>query len=454
MSDLVTAPRSELIALIYELIDKNQALEAEIAHLREQLQQKGKDSSSQIQPPDFVKANTKKKKAQARKKREVSYHRFREEPQEQIFHSVDSCSACGGKLGKPTVAYTKQVIELPQVSYSVVEHVVFKRWCFSCKKQITPHVNFNKYTLGHGRIGLNLAATIATMRDRLRLPVGVVKTYLKIFYNLKLSEGEIVNVLYKGAQIGKGRYSGLLDEIRKSEVVHADETGGRQDGKNGYFWSLSTDKVHFLLYRKSRSAKVVEEIVGTDSEKFSGVLVTDFYASYNTYLGFHQRCWVHLLRDIDELKVKYQKHPPLNIWAKRVKDIYHEAKDWQGPPPDTPAGVAAQIRLNKQHYFEEKLKAVCQPYLSGESPMATLCGRAITFMPELFVFVRFENVPSSNNNAERILRHTVVARKISGGTRSEKGSLTKTILTSLFDTWKLQNLNPFQEFKSMLALYQ
>lgn len=454
MSDLVTAPRSELIALIYELIDKNQALEAEIAHLREQLKAKGKDNSSSEKPPDFVKANAKRKKKQVRNKREGTYHRFREEPQEQIFHSADSCSNCGGKLGKPTVAYSRQVIELPQVSYHVVEHVVFKRWCFNCKKQITPHVNLGKYTVGKGRIGLGLATTIAVMRDRLRLPLGVVKTYLKLFYSLKLSEGEIVNVLARSARIGNPRYNDLLATIRNSNVVHADETGGRENGRNGYFWSLSTDKVHFLLYRKSRSAKVVEEIVGADSEKFSGVLVTDFYASYNTYLGFHQRCWIHLLRDIDELKVKYKKHPPLNIWTKKVKDIYHEAKDWQGPPPDTPAGAAAQIRLNKQHYFEEKLKAVCQPYLSGESPMATLCGRAITFMPELFVFVRFESVPSSNNNAERILRHTVVARKISGGTRSEKGSLTKTILTSLFDTWKLQNLNPFQEFRSMLALYQ
>lgn len=454
MSDLVTAPRSELISLIYELIDKNQALEAEIAHLREQLKAKGQANSAKGKLPAFVKANTQRKKGQARNRRQGTYHRFREQPQEQIFHSPDACSDCNGALGKPTVAYRRQVIELPQVSYNIVEHVVFKRWCFNCKKQVTPHINFNKYTVGKGRIGLGLATTIAVMRDRLRLPLGVVKNYLKIFYNLNLSEGEIVNVLHRSAQIGNARYHDLLATIRRSDVVHADETGGRQDGKNGYFWSLSTDKVHFLLYRRSRSAKVVEEIVGADSEKFSGVLVTDFYASYNTYLGFHQRCWVHLNRDIDELRQKFKKHPPLNIWAKRVKNIYHQAKGWEGPPPDTPAGVAAQIRLNQQHSFEEKLKAVCQPYLSGKSPMATLCGRAMTFMPELFVFVRFKGVPSSNNNAERILRHTVVARKISGGTRSEQGSLTKTILTSLFDTWKLQNLHPFQEFRSMLALYQ
>lgn len=69
----------------------------------------------------------------------------------------------------------------------------------------------------------------------------------------------------------------------------------------------------------------------------------------------------------------------------------------------------------------------------------------------LFVFVRFEGIPSDNNAAERILRHTVVKRKISGGTRSAKGSETNSILTSLFDTWKLQNKNPLTQCQLLLA---
>jgi transposase len=297
-------------------------------------------------------------------------------------------------------------------------------------------------------------SAIALLRDRCRLPVRVIQLYFKHCHNLNLSRGEIMEILHTVASIGKPAYDNLLDTVRASPVVHADETGGRQDGKNGYFWSFSTDKVHLLLYRRSRSKQVVKEVTGENSEKFEGVLVTDFYAAYNTYLGFHQRCWVHLNRDIDELKVKCPKHPPLNIWAKRVKSIYQEAKDWRGPPDDLPAGLATQERINKQHYFDQKLESICQPYLASNAPMATLCGRIITYLPEIFVFVRFPDVPSSNNNAERIIRHVVVARKISGGTRSEKGSLTKTVLTSLFDTWKLQNLDPLKQCQLLLANYQ
>lgn len=449
--DINSAPRGELVKLIYEMADKIQFLEGEVARLKEQLHQKGQRNNPSSSIPSFVKPNTKKKKLGKRKKRNAAYTRKKEVPTEQIFHTPDTCSDCGGNLGKPTVAYARQVIELPVSSYKVVEHVIFKRWCYFCKKCIQPEVDLSTKVLGKGRIGINLVATIVTMRERLRLPVGVIQKYLSLFYQLKLSKGEIIELLHEVARIGKPTYEKILKQIQTASVVHADETGGRENGKNGYFWSFSTKDVHFLLYRKSRAAKVVEEIVGKDSEKFNGTLTTDFYAAYNTYAGFHQRCWVHLLRDIKELKKNNMKHPPLNNWAKAVKEIYEEAKTYKGPDSNTPAGLAIQKRINKQHFFEERLKRVCVPYLTKNVPMSTLCGRIMTFMPELFVFVRFPNVLSDNNQAERMIRHTVIARKIQGGTRSAKGSETKSILTSLFDTWTLQGKNPFQQCKLLLA---
>lgn len=442
-----------MVGLIYELIDKVNALEAENAHLRELFHSKGKKKDQAPQLPSFVRVNVKSKGVRVRKKRQNSFHRFKETPTERIFHSPKVCFDCGGKLGKPTVAYRRQIIDLPRINYKVVEHVIFKRWCFECHKRVTPRIDLSKYTLGKGRIGLNLATSIALMRDRLRLPLNVIQKYLRLFHNLPLSQGEIVEILHQVADIGKDNYDSLLNEVRISPVIYADETGGRENGRNGYFWSFSTPKVHFLLYRKSRSQKVVEEVVGAESQYFDGVIVSDFYSSYNTYSGFHQRCWVHLLRDIDELIKQHPKHPPLKRWIKQVKAIYEEAKDYH-PPPDLKIGIEAEVRVAKQREFESRLIKLCQPYLTKETPMSTLCGRIYTFLPELFTFIRFKDIESSNNNAERILRHLVTSRKISGGTRSERGSETKVILTSLFDTWKSRGLNPFIQCRAMLALCQ
>ncbi len=448
--DVTTAPRGELIRLVYELFDKVEALEAELAQVKEQLHEKQTGKGPATSVPAFVKANTKKKQAKPRKQRDHAYHRLSDAPTEQVCHVLSQCPGCGRKkLGQPVVAYTRKVIELPVVPYTVTEHVVCRRWCYRCKQTVMPTVSLP--AVGKGRIGIRLTATIAILRDRCRLPIGVIQTYLRLIHNLRLSQGEIVALLHTTAAQGKRQYDQFLGDIRGSPVVHGDETGGRENGKNGYFWSFSTPQVHYLLYRKSRAAKIVEEIVGTDSEHFQGTLVSDFYASYNTYIGFHQRCWVHLLRDIHERQQQYKKHPPLNKWAKAVKHIYEEAKAWPGPDPSLPIGIAAQVRRARQQVYEQQLYQLCKPYLAKDTPMSTLCGRICTFLPELFVFVRYPNVPSHNNPAEKILRHTVIARKIHGGTRSQRGSETKAILTSLFDTWHLQRRNPLTQCQLLLS---
>ena len=168
-----------------------------------------------------------------------------------------------------------------------------------------------------------------------------------------------------------------------------------------------------------------------ETSSFQGVLVTDFLASYNTYNGFHQRCWVHFLRDIKKLKKETgSKHPPLNIWAKRIRQIYNEAKNWKEPDSNLQIGIQAQERIEKENYFKDKLREACKPYTLRETPMTTLSQRAMTFLPELFTFIRFEGINPDNNQAERALRHSVVRRKISGGTRSTKGSHTREVLAS------------------------
>lgn len=121
-----------------------------------------------------------------------------------------------------------------------------------------------------------------------------------------------------------------------------------------------------------------------------------------------------------------------------------------GPDPQQPLSIQTQKRIDQEQYFRHKLKTICNPWLLTAEPMAPLCGRIIKFLPELFTFIRFPNVPSTNNLAERTLRHSVVQRKIFGGTRSKRGSETKAILGSLFGTWNLQGLNPFTKCRQLL----
>ena len=445
--DLIAAPKSELIRIIYEQADHIKALETQIAELRSHLKDQGPKDKEPL--PSWVKPNVKQKIKLVRKNRHQGFGRVLDTPTQQVFHTCDMCPNCGGiDLGKPVVSYTRQTLDIPPTQVEVTEHVVFKRWCGTCSKQVAPKVTFTGVAVGKQRFGIRLMSMVTMFKEAFRQPVTTIQSYFEILHQLHLSRGEIMSLLHKTARLGKSTYEGLKQQIRKSHVVYGDETGGRENGRNGYTWNFNTDTVKFLLYRHSRSQTVVTEALG---DEFEGVLVSDFYAAYNVYAGFHQRCWVHYLRDVKKLRELYPKDIRLRQWSRQIHKMYQEAKAWIGPDQTLPKGIQEQLRIKKQQEFETKLKNLCQSWITQEVPMNILCARAIKFLPEMFTFIRFEGVASDNNSAERSVRHDVISRKISGGTRSPQGSETKSILGSLFGTWKLQNLNPLEQCQLLLA---
>jgi len=70
------------------------------------------------------------------------------------------------------------------------------------------------------------------------------------------------------------------------------------------------------------------------------------------------------------------------------------------------------------------------------------------------VFVAELRVPPDNNGSERSLRPLVVSRKVSGGTRSARGTKSRMALASLFGTWRARNLNPLFACRQMLLSTQ
>ena len=225
-----------------------------------------------------------------------------------------------------------RVITLPRLRARVTEHVVLERTCPKCQKRWTPKPDWGAHSVGWQRVGISVPSEVSVLREECRLPFGVIQRYLKWRYGLHLSVGELVAVH------GQGEYTQLQQAIRDSPVVHGDETGWRQDGRNGYLWSFSTPRVRYFLYRPSRAGAVVEEVLG---EEFDGVLVSDFYGAYNVYQGPHQRCWTHLLRAIHQLKERYPQDLTLAKWAQGVREVYDQAQAYPGPDPRLP-GVVKQ----------------------------------------------------------------------------------------------------------------
>ena len=363
-------------------------------------------------------------------------------------HATASCPDCQVPLIGGRVCGSRQVITLPRVRARVTEHVVLERACPKCRKRWAPEPDWGALSVGRQRFGVSVQSEVSMLREECRLPFRVIQRYLKWRFGLRLSVGGLVNLVRGAAERGQEEYTRLRQEIRASPVLYGDETGWRQDGRNGYLWSFSTPKVRYFLHRPGRSQRVVVEVLG---DEFEGVLVSDFYGAYNVYQGPHQRCWTHLLRDIHQLKERHPQDLVLARWAHAVREVYDHAQAYPEPDPNLPATVRRAQRVEQQQRYQQWLWSICKPYLGSDAPMRVLCQRVERFLPELFTFVAEPRASADNNAAERSLRPPVVSRKISGGTRSERGSETKSILASLFGTWRLQERNPYHALQSILS---
>ena len=448
--NLGRASREELIQLVGRLLDHVEALEARISEL-EGRQKPPTEEGKERKPPSWVKANRPDRPRKERQKRTHGFARRREEPTHRVEHATASCPDCGTMLRGGRVRRRRQIITIPQVRARVTEHVVLERTCRKCGQRWSPEPDWSALAVGRQRVGISVQQEVCVLREECRLPYGVIQRYLKWRYRLGLSVGELVALVRGVAQRGQEEYHRLQQEIRASPVVYGDETGWREDGRNGYLWSFSTPEVRCFLYRSSRGGPVVEEVLGDD---FDGVLVSDFYGAYNVHQGLHQRCWTHLLRDIHQLKEKHFQHQGVAGWAQQVREVYDQAQAYPGPDPGLPETVRQSQRVKQQQQFQEQLWSICQPYLGSDAPMRVLCQRVERFLPELFTFVAEPRASADNNAAERSLRPTVVSRKISGGTRSPEGSNTKSVLASLFGTWRLRGRNPYQALNSILSRSQ
>jgi hypothetical protein len=425
VKDLGKASREELLEIIAALVARVEQLEEENRRLR---QGKGGGSALSVRP------SRPPKEKKPRKRRDRSFVRRREQPTEVRYHAVESCPDCGRKLEGGWEHRRRQVIQIEMPPVRVIDHVILARRCGMCHRRWLPKLSEEVIgAQGKRRLGVNVQALVATLHIGCRIPMKMIRRMLGEMWGLRISQGEVVELLDGTKAAGRGAIQQLLEQVRGSPAVCGDETGWRQDGDNGYLWTFGTPTVRYFLYRKSRSGQVPKEVLG---EEFGGVVTCDFYGGYNK-LGVLQRCWFHLLKDAKELAQINADRPGVVAWVEALGALYEEAKAVASACAELPADCRA--RRKQRRRFERAAAELARRYAKDpDAPQRVLCQRICKHRHELFVFISDPAVPATNNLAERSLRPAVVARKISGGTRSPKGSDTKMGLMSLFGTWTVQ----------------
>lgn len=434
----------EMQTLVRGLTEQNTLLRQQVTLLQaENARLRGVPRAPAPEPEPEIKPATPTREPKVRKKRDGTHNRGRHRMDHATrwkTHASEACPQCGTTLEGGWVIRRVQVIDLPpEAPLEVTEHRILRRQCPKCGKRVVPkRVGLDAGRISRCRFGPRLLAAIATMHTVERLPIRVIQERLAREYGLRLSIGGIIGLLQRMAAAGTGAYDQIQADVRASPVVHGDETGWRESGQHTTVWTVST-RDHIYVSHGRRTNGAIDGILGAD---FGGTIVADCYAAYDHFLGPKQRCWAHLVRDLKALLHEHGEETETGAWAEGILAIFEQARATRPAAEEGETPQALRAREERARQCEALICLLCPADLDPSLPYATLAKRFRTHLPELFTFVRDPLVPATNNAAERSLRPLVIARKISGGTRSATGSTTRMILYSIGATARLQGKDP------------
>ena len=181
----------------------------------------------------------------------------------------DCCPDCGGPLEDKDVR-PRTVLEAQPVRVERIVYRLARKRCPRCDKTIQPPA---PGVLPKCQYGNGLLTYLATQHYLYGTTLGQLEKQTGI------GVGSLVDALHQLARRLGAVGEPLLAEYRRAAVKHADETGWRNDGANGYAWLFATPDVSLFRFRSTRSASVVREVFG--AQRLPGVLVVDRYAAYN-----------------------------------------------------------------------------------------------------------------------------------------------------------------------------
>jgi hypothetical protein len=120
--------------------------------------------------------------------------------------------------------------------------------------------------------------------------------HLSLLFDLQLDRYEARRIKAAMAERYMPTYRGILRQITNGALIHADETNGIVNGGGHYIWVFANLTTVAYVYAESRESMILDDLL----DGFSGVLVSDFYAAYDSVPCAQQKCLIHLMRDIND----------------------------------------------------------------------------------------------------------------------------------------------------------
>ena len=372
-------------------------------------------------------------------------------------HYPATCAGCGRPLEPAgAVAYTGfQAVDLrwdeparPGLTLWVVDHRYYETPC--------PCGHRTRAVAGHGvvdpllagielnawrLVGPGLAALIVALALRFRLSRARIQEFLAEWLGLELSIGTIHQTLHEASAAVAPAEDELVRAVLESDLLHADETSWPEHDHTLWLW-VFVAATATLYYVAGRGKELVENVL----DGFTGWLMSDGWGSYRHYPR-RLRCWAHLIRKARGLAQSCDREARafgqlvLDTLEALMAAVYAAR---EGPPP---------VDLPTQHApLVAALRAACeQRQGSTHQKTHALAVELLNDWEAIFQVLSHPELPLTNNAAERALRHWVILRKLSLGTRTPVGSRVVALLASVIDTCRQRGHTPWRYLERAIA---
>jgi transposase len=330
-------------------------------------------------------------------------------------HVAEICPTCGSGLQRTgTPPRVVQQVEMATVPICIEEHRSLAGWCPQCQK-----IHYAVLPSGiekGGLVGPRLTALIAYLKGACHASYSTIRKFLRDVVGVSISRGQLVKVIGKVSQALDTPYQALLDNLAVQGRLNVDETGHREHGKQWWTWCFRASLYTVFKIDPTRSGDVLVEVLG---QEFDGVLGCDYYSAYRRYMRESnvviQFCLAHLIRDVKYLTTLPDARD--RAYGERLREalrslfgIIHrrdELPDW-----------AFEVRLHEAR--DEVLRQALQA-VPATPASQNLAQRFAKHGKAYFEFVTTPGVEPTNNLAEQAIRFVVLDRRVTQGTRGEKG---------------------------------
>ncbi len=381
-----------------------------------------------------------KRKKRGKKGRKGSGNQPKDKPvSRQETAGVEQCANCGADLSLSPVleSSTSRIIEdipaLP-VEVEVIEVLQEKKYCRVCQGVTTASSDL---ALPKADKGLNTTIHLVYLWISCCLPFTRIAAYFQDIFSQGISTSGLCAQVQRVAKIMEGVYAEILEDIKGSGILHADETGWRVGGKNWWLWVFGTQDSAIYTLDKSRGKDVIRRIIGG---VFLGVLVVDGWKPYLSLICEQQSCMAHLLRKIRKL---YAAFPKLRSVAKFYLKFRRILKDGERLQ-------AKRLELGEAVFERrfQKLQLRLEALVNWRNPndiLALIIKKVKNQQARILTFVKYPGVPCHNNFGEYLIRIGVLKRKVSFGSKSPEGAEAYAVLLSIYTTCKLRKIS-FRDF--------